>query len=168
MKVAIVVVALVVLLVACAATLFGIALVRSSRAHLRSESSLPYPSAVPASWAGSHDPEARLHRRLRDAMRAVISADAGAAQIDGRVRLMIAAEEIDRRLVAVHALPADRKAQPLAQVEGWITVIEQAATELASDPSASLPLDSAVGRLSGPDGPAASAPRAPGGPAEIG
>lgn len=29
------------------------------------------PTNAPASWAGSHDPEARMHRRLRDALAAL-------------------------------------------------------------------------------------------------
>ena len=47
------------------------------RAITRDNQLMPgHPTRAPSSWAVSHDPEARLHRRLRDAMAALHAVDA--------------------------------------------------------------------------------------------
>src|ERR1700722_14028075 len=64
------------------------------------------PTHAPRSWAVSHDPEARLHRRLRDAMaalRAADSLDAGSALLL-RADLEQTALDLDNHLVAVAQL----------------------------------------------------------------
>jgi len=111
-------------------------------------------AGVPDSWAGSHDPEARLHRRLRDALGALRSSptlDYDGMLIDARVRLEAAATEFDGRLVALSQLPSDAKTPMLADAEAAVGQVETVVAELIANPSNALPaLDSAVGRLQQP------------------
>lgn len=99
------------------------------------------PTSAPASWAGSHDACALLHRRLVVAMaalRANQAFDDDGALLDLRVELEQQALAIDERLVAIDALPAPGRADPLAQVTAATAAIEQAVTDLASRSVADL------------------------------
>lgn len=92
------------------------------------------PTAAPASWAGSHDPEARLHRRLRDA---VAGLRAGPAALDGaavelRVELEQQALALDEGLVAIAASPPAHRQEPLARVTGAVEQLERAAAEVST------------------------------------
>ena len=92
------------------------------------------PSRAPAAWAGAHSPEARLHRRLRDAvhaMRASPALEDGWA-IESRVALEQHALAVDDRLVAVAALPDTVRAQPLAAVAEAVAAVEAAVASLAT------------------------------------
>jgi hypothetical protein len=92
------------------------------------------PSRAPAAWAGAHSPEALLHRRLRDAvaaMRANPAVKDGWA-IDSRVALEQHALAVDDRLVAVAALPASVRGQPLAAVADAVAAVEAAVASLAT------------------------------------
>lgn len=94
---------------------------------------------VPDSWGGSHDPEARLHRRLVDAMaalRANQSFDDDGALLDLRVALEQQALALDERLVATAALPAHLKADPLAQVTEAVDEVERTVADLATTSAA--------------------------------
>ncbi len=91
--------------------------------------------SVPASWAGSHDAAALLHRRLVAAMaalRANQAFDDDGGLIDLRVELERQSEAIDQRLVAVAALPATVRAEPLRQVTEATAALEAAVGDLAS------------------------------------
>jgi hypothetical protein len=93
------------------------------------------PTLAPASWAGSHDPEAVLHRRLRDAMAALRANqvfDHDGALLDVRVELEEQALALDEQLVAVAALPRLHRAEPLARVTEAVSTIEKAVADLAS------------------------------------
>ena len=85
------------------------------------------PTRAPASWAGSHDPEAVLHRRLRDAMAALRANqrfDDDGALLDVRVELEAQALVLDDELVSVAALPQAHRHDPLARVtEAGATII---------------------------------------------
>ena len=90
---------------------------------------------APASWAGSHDPEAVLHRRLRDAMKALRANQAfdhDGLLLDVRVELEEQALALDEQLVAVAALPRLHRAEPLARVTEAVSTIEKAVADLAS------------------------------------
>lgn len=92
------------------------------------------PSPAPTSWAGSHDPEARLHRRLRDALAALGANqvfDHSGALLDLRVELEQQALEVDEQLVATAALPLSMRSEPLDRLTEAVTSIEQAVAELA-------------------------------------
>lgn len=92
------------------------------------------PTAAPTSWLGSHDPEARLHRRLIDAVRALNANqqfDTFGTYLDLRVELEQQAVVIDNELVAVAALPVGQRQEPLAKLTGAVESIEVAVGELA-------------------------------------
>ncbi|MCF8604033.1 hypothetical protein L5I01_11760 [Gordonia sp. HY442] len=139
---------LIALFVLIGAGVFVFALARSSKSGSSKEglsTSAAIPGvdvAVPASWGGSHDPEARLHRRIRDAVSALdatigmsgMSGMSGIAQIDDRARLMVSAKELDERLVTIWSLPASAKPQPLAEVEQGVAALEAAAASVALEP----------------------------------
>lgn len=91
-------------------------------------------STAPAEWAGAHTPEALLHRRLRDAvvaLRANPELDAASLH-DARVTLEQHALTVDQRLVAVAALPAGVRAEPLASVTSAVDALEKAVASLAA------------------------------------
>lgn len=88
---------------------------------------MPFPSRAPLSWSGSHVPEARLHRRIRTALRA-FEHPAGvltAAQLDEQVRLTVGAQEIDDRLVAIASLPESEKAPALDAASADVADLER-------------------------------------------
>ncbi|MBS4100957.1 hypothetical protein [Tsukamurella paurometabola] len=123
----IVVLLAVVVLAVLAATGFAIALVRNSRRQQRAEAAMPFPSRAPLSWSGSHVPEARLHRRIRTALRA-FDQPAGvlsAAQLDAQVRLTVAAQELDDRLVTIAALPESEKAAAIEAAAADVADLEK-------------------------------------------
>lgn len=123
----IVVALVVVVLAVLAATGFAIALVRNSRRQQQAEAAMPFPSRAPLSWSGSHVPEARLHRRIRSALRA-FEQPAGAltaAQLDEQVRLTVGAQELDDRLVAIAVLPETEKATALAAATADVEELER-------------------------------------------
>ena len=116
-----------VLIAVVVATGFAIALVRNSRRQQQAEAAMPFPSRAPIAWAGSHVPEARLHRRIRKALRA-FEQPAGvltAAQLDSQVTLTVAAQELDDRLVAIAALPDETKAAALASASADVADLER-------------------------------------------
>ncbi|MET9327452.1 hypothetical protein [Tsukamurella sp. NPDC003166] len=116
-----------VVLAVLVATGFAIALVRNSRHQQRAEAAMPFPSRAPLSWSGSHVPEARLHRRIRRALRA-FEQPAGvlsAAQLDAQVTLTVSAQEIDDRLVTIAALPEAEKASALKTVTADVSDLER-------------------------------------------
>jgi hypothetical protein len=105
---------------------------------------------APASWAGAHTPEARLHRRLRDAMaalRAVPGLDATSP--GGRAELDRYALALDERLVAVAAVPESVRAPALDRVTADIEALESAAGALTTQVAGGGPaLGDAVRSLS--------------------
>lgn len=122
----VVLLALVVLAVVVA-TGFAIALVRNSRRQQQAEAAMPFPSRAPLSWSGSHVPEARLHRRIRRALRAFDQpvGALSAAQLDAQVTLTVSAQEIDDRLVTIAALPEAEKASALEAVTADVSDLER-------------------------------------------
>lgn len=92
---------------------------------------------APAEWAGAHSPEARLHRRLRDAVEALRANPAmeDAWMLDARVSLEQHALAVDERLIAVAALPERVRAQPMVGVAAAVDAVEVAVASLASPES---------------------------------
>jgi hypothetical protein len=101
---------------------------------------------APAEWAGAHTPEARLHRRLRDAVAAVRANPAmeDAFMMDARVSLEQQALAVDERLIAVAALPEGVRSEPLASVAAAVDAVEAAVAALVSGPQARSSLDQAM------------------------
>ena len=94
------------------------------------------PTRAPAEWAGAHTPEARLHRRLRDAV-AALRADPAmedAWMLEARVSLEQHALAVDERLVAVAALPERVRAEPLAAVAAAVDAVEEAVASVVARP----------------------------------
>ena len=124
-------------LVVAAAVVGGIALaVTSKRQYHAANQVIPgRPTNAPASWAGAHSPEARLHRRLADVVTALRShplLDEGTGRLEARVALEEQVAAIDEQLVAAAALPERVRAEPLARVERQVVAVEQAAATLAA------------------------------------
>lgn len=93
------------------------------------------PSPAPTSWLGSHDLEARLHRRLVDAMKALRvnqAFDQNGALLDLRVELEQQAVAIDAELVATAAVPLALREEPLQVLTGAVETIEHAVAGLAT------------------------------------
>lgn len=89
-------------------------------------------TGAPASWAGAHTPEARLHRRLRDAVRAVRAvADPDGSLLAARVEVERAAVAVDEHLVALAALPERETAGRMPVASAAVAAIESAAAAVA-------------------------------------
>ena len=115
---------------------FGVALaVRSKREFSEQNQVVPgRPSPAPASWAGAHSREAKLHRRLGDAVR-------GAHENPRFVELGLAAQmqaidaeamAIDERLVAAAALPAAHRDAAIDPLEANVDQLEAAIVEMVT------------------------------------
>ena len=114
----------------------GIALaVRAKREYDTANEIVPgVPSAAPDSWAGSHSPEAKLHRRLRDAV-AALRANPNVAEhglTDSTAALEGEALAIDERLIAAAALPECARGDAVAAFDPLVTGLEDAVTDLAT------------------------------------
>lgn len=92
------------------------------------------PTSAPKAWAGAHSPEARLHRRLRDAMTALranaMLDDPALAPV--RDLLQQEALAVDARLVAVAALPARVRQGPMQQVSVAVEAIEETVADVVA------------------------------------
>jgi hypothetical protein len=95
------------------------------------------PTRAPAAWAGAHTPEARLHRRLRDAVAGMQANPAmeDAWMLDARVSLEQRALDIDDRLVAVAALPERVRADALESVSSAVEALEAAVASMVAGAS---------------------------------
>ncbi len=115
---------------------FGVALaVRSKKEFTEQNQVIPgRPSPAPASWAGAHSREAKLHRRLGDAVK-------GAHANPRFVELGLAAQmraidaeamAIDERLVAAAALPAAHKDAAIDPLEANVARLEATIAEMVT------------------------------------
>lgn len=113
---------------------FGVALaVRSKQEFATQNEVVPgRPSPAPANWAGAHTREAKLHRRLGDAVKGAhenprfveLGLAPQMAQIDAQ------ALAIDERLVAAAHLPATHKDAAIDAIEAHVVELEQAIADL--------------------------------------
>jgi hypothetical protein len=115
---------------------FGVALtVRSKRDFARQNQVVPgHRSPAPASWAGAHSREARLHRRLGDAVRA---AHANARFTELGLTSQLSAIDaqalaIDERLVAAAALPEPHRDPAIDAVERLVAELEATIADLTT------------------------------------
>ena len=108
---------------------------RSKQAYVSANQVVPgVATKAPESWAGSHHLEARLHRRLRDAMtalRANQAFDHDGALLDLRVELEHQAVALDDRLVVIAALPAEHRHEHLEKAAESVATIEATVAVLA-------------------------------------
>ncbi len=115
---------------------FGVALaVRSKKDFAEQNEVVPgRPSPAPASWAGAHSREARLHRRLGDAVKGAhenprfveLGLAPQMAQIDAQ------AMAIDERLVAAANLPTSHKDAAIDAIEAHVIELEQTIADLVT------------------------------------
>lgn len=128
---------LLVLLVVLAAGGFAFALARSGQREYAAQGEVipGLASEAPASWAGAHTPEARMHRRLGQAikgLRAVAGQPGESVRLlELRVELEQHALEVDRRLIATANMPEAARQQALPRAEQAVAAVEQAAGQLA-------------------------------------
>ncbi|MBF4997110.1 hypothetical protein IRT45_08075 [Nocardia sp. BSTN01] len=89
---------------------------------------------APSAWARSHDPEARLHRRLRDAMAALraVTAYDTAATVTLRADLEQSALALDDHLVAISMLRPDARTAQRAQAERAVAAVEAGVADYAT------------------------------------
>lgn len=83
---------------------------------------------APKGWAGAHSPEARMHRRLRDAV-AALQANASLddpAMAPVRSSIEEQAIGVDERLIAAAALSKQHREEPLRQIDKAVHAIESA------------------------------------------
>ena len=115
---------------------FGVALaVRARREFAEQNQVVPgRPSPAPASWAGAHTREARLHRRVGDAVR-------GAHTNPRLVELGLASQmraidteamAIDERLVAAAALPATHRDAAVDALEVNVEQLEATIAQMVT------------------------------------
>ncbi|MFF3568889.1 hypothetical protein ACFYXQ_14045 [Nocardia jiangxiensis] len=92
------------------------------------------PSNAPSSWAGSHDPEARLHRRLRDAIRALhgVNAYDTASSVNLRAGLEQSALAVDNHLIAIATLPQTHRDQALPDATAAVEAVEAGVAQYVS------------------------------------
>jgi len=112
----------------------GVAVMSSERKRYSAANEVVPGTATraPAEWAGAHSPEARLHRRLRDAVAALRAdpATEDAWAMESRVSLEQHALAVDERLVAAAALPERVRAEPLAVLAAAVDAVEAAVASL--------------------------------------
>lgn len=86
------------------------------------------PTNAPKGWAGAHSPEARMHRRLRDAVAALQSNASLDAPDMVAIRADIEAQAlaVDERLIAAAALSKAHREEPLRQIEEAVQSVEAA------------------------------------------
>lgn len=122
------IITLLLVLVVAAVVALGIAASVRARRDFREQNQVVpgVTSSAPASWAGAHSPEARLHRRLRDAVAAVRTADEVMSAPVGAAtaRLDAEATAIDDQLVVAAALPAPHREPALARIEPLVARLE--------------------------------------------
>lgn len=115
----------------------AIILARSSKRTYDKQSELfaGQSSTVPSQFGGSHDPEARLFRRLRDAI-AALHANAiftgDALMLDARVQIDLCAQQITDDLIAISKLPQPQKTLAVAPIEPKVAGLESLAADLVT------------------------------------
>jgi hypothetical protein len=126
----------VLIIAAIAAVGFGAALAVKGRRDYRDQHGVVpgVESHAPESWAGSHTPEAKLHRRLRAAVDAATgipnaSALGLAPAIAGVEREALA---IDTRLVSAAGLPERHRADAVAEVAPLVDALEDTTATLVA------------------------------------
>lgn len=89
---------------------------------------------APAAWVGGHTPEAKLHRRIRDAVK---SAHAQPGVVHTHLAgLDTAAIALDERLIGAAALPPAYRAAAVAEFEPLVARLEQSVASLVGSPAA--------------------------------
>jgi hypothetical protein len=126
-------VAITLLLVALVGAGSGAAVIRVRRNRTRRNRVVPeVATKAPAAWAGTHTHEARLHRRLRDAVvagRAV--SDPDGSLIAARTELERSAVAVDEHLVALSKLSERERSTRMPAATAAVASVEAGAAQLS-------------------------------------
>ncbi len=120
----------------------GVFAARQKRLTARSNEVVPgVATKAPPAWAGSHTPEAKLHRRLVDAVSAVRNNPtlSDSAFGDARASIEQMALALDDRLIAAAGLPASHRQAAIAAVEPSVVSLENAVATLVAPPAVGRP-----------------------------
>jgi hypothetical protein len=96
--------------------------------------------AAPREWAGAHSPEAKLHRRIRDAVKSAHAQPGAAAS--ALAQLDQAAVALDQRLIGAAAVPERHRAAAVAEIAPLVDRFEDGVAVIATG-TASAALDTA-------------------------
>jgi hypothetical protein len=135
MEIVVALIVTLVLIVGVTAALVLVVQRKQQRALTRDNQVIPGRlTRAPRSWAVSHDPEARLHRRLRDAMAALeaVSAMDTGSTIALRADLEQTAIQLDDQLVAAAQLTPPQKAELLQAITTTVESVEGAVGRYAA------------------------------------
>ncbi|QLL06170.1 hypothetical protein [Mycobacterium vicinigordonae] len=130
-----VIAALIVAVVGATVAVVAIVNHNQQRAITRDNQLIPgRPTAAPRAWARSHDPEARLHRRLRDAMTALHAANAfdTGSTVVLRADLEQTALTVDNQLITVAQLTPAQRDELLQSITRTVETIEAAVGRYAT------------------------------------
>ena len=112
---------------------FVVALAVSGKRKAAGQAGIPGGAAVPASWAGEHSAEARMHRRLLAASRALAAVPLGGpASIERKVAVEQEIHALDAQLVAAAGIPGAGKDEALTRLEAKVAAVEAAVGEFAA------------------------------------
>lgn len=131
-----------VLLVALAGAGVGAIAMRQKRNFATANEIVPgRATSAPAAWAGAHSPEAKLHRRLGEAVAALRANPtlSDGAFMESRASIENAAQMIDERLIAAAALPRGHREAAIAAVEPDVNALESSVASLAQPSLGSAP-----------------------------
>ncbi len=94
---------------------------------------------VPETWYGSHEPEAKLHRRLQAAAASLRDATANEIVLANAVtQAEHHAIRIDQKLIACSKLPASTKGEYLAELEQAVETFETLVTGVVTSAGPSI------------------------------
>lgn len=119
---------------------YAVALARRSKAQLAAgvEAAPGMPTGAPAEWAGSHSPEAKMHRRLTGLARSLAAVPLGdAVSIERKVGVEQRIRDLDRRLIALAAAPEAARREAVSALEPEVAAAETEVGALAVDPGLS-------------------------------
>ncbi|MFP5487093.1 MAG: hypothetical protein ACLGHQ_02140 [Acidimicrobiia bacterium] len=115
---------------------FGAALASGARRDRRARLEIVpgVATAAPVAWAGAHTREAKLHRRLGDAVRAMRAHSPLGASVFAEQRSALEQEalRIDGRLIAFAALTGERRTSGIEEVAGLVERFESAVADLVT------------------------------------
>lgn len=123
-----------VVIVAVAAAGVGAIAMRQKRSFAKANEIVPgRTTGAPAAWAGAHSPEAKMHRRLAEAVAALRANPtlSDGAFMESRAGIEQAAHDIDDRLIAAAALPRGHRESAIAAVEPDVAALEASVASLA-------------------------------------
>lgn len=118
---------LVIVTIVVAVVLGAMALARQGRRDVERDAV----TGEAAAWAGQHTPEAKLHRRLHDAVAALPAEDPNV--LEARLAIEEVVRAVDAQLVSVSKLPERVRAQPLAQVTAAVEAVEDGVARVAAN-----------------------------------